>query len=288
MTGHGQASQRHGDFSIDVEIRTVNNRYLKVVSKISEAASAMESQLESIIREFLKRGSVTISIRVTQVGRSNAATINQKTLEDYLTQSKSVSDRLGIQFGYDLGQLLLLPGVLESNRQQEDEQLLEVVHSTVQTALKDLQSMRLKEGEAMRSQFMESLAQIATHKSLIEARAPEVVADYRQKMEQRVRNGLAQVGHQVSEVDLLREVLAHADRCDISEEITRLGSHLKQFQDALSTTESQGRRLDFLIQELFRETNTIGSKANDAQVSQLVVSIKTGIEQMRELVQNVE
>lgn len=288
MTGHGQASQRQGDFSIDVEIRTVNNRYLKVVSKISEAASAIEPQLESIIREFLKRGSVTISIRVTQVGRSNAATINQKTLEDYLTQSKSVSDRLGIQFGYDLGQLLLLPGVLESNRQQEDEQLLEVVHLTVQTALKDLQSMRLKEGEAMRSQFMESLAQIAVHKSLIEARAPDVVADYRQKMELRVRNGLAQVGHQVSEVDLLREVLAHADRCDISEEITRLGSHLKQFQDALSTTESQGRRLDFLIQELFRETNTIGSKANDAQVSQLVVSIKTGIEQMRELVQNVE
>ena len=288
MTGHGQASQRHGDFSIDVEIRTVNNRYLKVVSKISEAASALEPQLESIIRDSLKRGSVTVSVRVTQVGRSNAATINQKTLEDYLTQSKSVADRLGIEFGYDLGQLLLLPGVLESNRQQDDEKLLEVVQLTVRSALNDLQSMRLKEGEAMRSQFLETLSQIAASKSLIEVRAPEVVAEFRSKMEQRIRTGLAQVGHQVSDIDLLREVLAYADRCDISEEITRLGSHLKQFQDALSTKESQGRRLDFLIQELFRETNTIGSKANDAQVSQLVVSIKTGIEQMRELVQNVE
>jgi uncharacterized protein (TIGR00255 family) len=288
MTGHGQATQRHGDFSIDVEIRTVNNRYLKVVSKISEVASSLEPQLESILREFLKRGSVTVSIRVSQLGRSTAATINQKTLEDYLTQSKSVADRLGVQFGYDLGQLLLLPGVLESNRQQEDDQLLEVVLSTVQSALKDLQSMRLKEGDAMRTQFMETLALIAGNKSLIESRAPEVLAEYRAKMEQRIRNGLAQVGHQVTDIDLLRELLAHADRCDVSEEIMRLASHLNQFQTALSANESQGRRLDFLIQELFRETNTIGSKANDAQVSQLVVSIKTGIEQMRELVQNVE
>jgi len=288
MTGHGQAAQRHGDFSIDVEIRTVNNRYLKVISKISEAASSLEPQLESLVREFLKRGSVTVSIRVVQVGRSNAAAINSKTLEDYLIQSKSVADRLGIEFEYNLGQLLLLPGVLESNRQHEDEELLEVVRLTVRAALKDLQSMRSQEGGAMRSQFLDTLAQIAANKSLIELRAPEVVSEYRAKMEQRIRNGLAQVGLQVTDVDLLREVLAYADRCDISEEITRLCSHLAQVQDALSAPESQGRRLDFLIQELFRETNTIGSKANDAQVSQLVVSIKTGIEQMRELVQNVE
>ena len=288
MTGHGQAAMRHGDFAIDVEIRTVNNRYLKVVSKISDLASALEPQLESIVRDFLKRGSVTVSVRVSVAGRSNASSINQKTLEDYLTQSKSIADRLGIQFEYGLGQLLLLPGVLESTRQQDDDQLLEVVRATVQSALEDLQFMRSREGEAMRTQFVEILLQIAGHKSLIELRAPEVVAEYRTKLEQRIRNGLANLGHEVTEIDLLREVLIYADRCDISEEITRLASHLSQFQAALSNAESQGRRLDFLIQELFRETNTIGSKANDSQVSQLVVSIKTAIEQMRELIQNVE
>ena len=120
------------------------------------------------------------------------------------------------------------------------------------------------------------------------ARAPDVVAEYRTKLDQRIRNGLLHLGHEVSEIDVLREVLTYADRCDISEEITRLASHLSQFQAALFHIESQGRRLDFLIQELFRETNTIGSKANDSQVSQLVVEIKTAIEQMRELVQNVE
>lgn len=288
MTGHGQAAMRHGDFAIDVEIRTVNNRYLKVVSKISDLASALEPQLESIVRDFLKRGSVTVSVRVSQSGRSNASSINQKTLEDYLTQSKSMADRLGIQFQYGLGQLLLLPGVLESTRQQDDDRLLEVVRRTVQSALEDLQSMRSREGEAMRTQFVETLSQIAVNKSLIELRAPEVVAEYRTKLDQRIRNGLAIVGHQVTEIDLLREVLIYADRCDITEEITRLASHLSQFNTALSNPESQGRRLDFLVQELFRETNTIGSKANDSQVSQLVVSIKTAIEQMRELIQNVE
>ncbi len=288
MTGHGQAHMRHGDLAIDVEIRTVNNRYLKVISKVSESASAIEPQIESIVREFLKRGSVSVSVRVSQSGKSNASTINQKTLEDYLTQSKSIADRLGIQLEYGLGPLLLLPGVLESTRQLDDDQLIEMVRTTLQSALRDLQSMRIKEGEAMRNQFTEILSQIAASKGLIELRAPDVVAEYRTKLDQRIRNGLLHLGHEVSEIDVLREVLTYADRCDISEEITRLASHLSQFQAALFHIESQGRRLDFLIQELFRETNTIGSKANDSQVSQLVVEIKTAIEQMRELVQNVE
>lgn len=288
MTGHGQATTRHGDYAIDVEIRTVNNRYLKVVSKISEVASALEPHLESIVREFLKRGSVTLSVRVGQLGKSNAALINQKTLEDYLSQSRLIADRLGIQLEYSLGQILLLPGVLESTRPPDDDQLIESVGNTVRLALEDLQTMRSREGESMCGQFVETLSQISSDKASIELRAPEVVAEYRTKLDQKIRNGLAHLGHQVTEIDLLREVLTYADRCDISEEITRLGSHLNQFQSALSHSESQGRRLDFLIQELFRETNTIGSKANDSQVSQLVVSIKTAIEQMRELVQNVE
>ncbi len=288
MTGHGQATMRHGDYAIDVEIRTVNNRYLKVVSKISDVASALEPHLESIVREFLKRGSVSLSVRVGQLGKSNAALINQKTLEDYLSQSKQIADRLGITLEYSLGQILLLPGVLESTRPPDDDQLIESVGNAVRLALKDLQTMRSREGESMCGQFVETLSQIASDKASIELRAPEVVAEYRTKLDQKIRNALAHLGHQVTEIDLLREVLTYADRCDISEEITRLGSHLNQFQSALSHAESQGRRLDFLIQELFRETNTIGSKANDSQVSQLVVSIKTAIEQMRELVQNVE
>lgn len=288
MTGHGQAASRHGDVVIDIEIRTVNNRFLKVTSKISDVASAVEPQIEGVVREYLKRGSISVSIRVSQAGRNNAATVNQSTLENYIHQSKTIADRLGIVFNYDLGQLLSLPGVLESARQQDDEILNEIVRETLKKALQDLQSMRLREGEAMARQFFVSLDQIQSWKEKIELRAPAVVAEYRSKLEQRIRTTLATLGHQADELDLLREVLVYADRCDVSEEITRLASHLVQFRGAIDQSDSQGRRLDFLIQELFREVNTIGSKANDSQISQLVVSIKTTIEQMRELVQNVE
>jgi uncharacterized protein (TIGR00255 family) len=288
MTGHGQAASRHGDIAIDIEIRTVNNRFLKVNSKISDVVSAVEPQIEGVVREYLKRGSISVSIRVNQAGQNNAATVNQCTLENYIRQSKAIADRLGIVFHYDLGQLLVLPGVLESARQQDDEPLNEVVRATLKTALQDLHSMRLREGEAMARQFFVSLDHIQSWKEQIELRAPAVIAEYRSKMEQRIRTTLATLGHRADELDLLREVLVFADRCDVSEEITRLASHLVQFRSAIDHSESQGRRLDFLIQELFREVNTIGSKANDSQISQLVVSIKTTIEQMRELVQNVE
>jgi uncharacterized protein (TIGR00255 family) len=288
MTGHGQAASRHGDIAIDIEIRTVNNRFLKVTSKISDVASAVEPQIEGVVREYLKRGSISVSIRVSQAGRNNAATVNQSTLENYIQQSKTIADRLGIVFNYDLGKLLSLPGVLESARQQDDEPLNEIVRGALKTALQDLQSMRLREGEAMARQFFVSLDQIQSWKEQIELRAPAVIAEYRLKLEQRIRTTLATLGHQADELDLLREVLVFADRCDVSEEITRLASHLVQFRGAIDQPDSQGRRLDFLIQELFREVNTIGSKANDSQISQLVVSIKTTIEQMRELVQNVE
>ena len=288
MTGHGQAASRHGDISIDVEIRTVNNRFLKVTSKISDVASAVEPQIEGVVREYLKRGSISVSIRVSQAGQNNAATVNQRTLENYIHQSKTIAHRLGIVINYDLGQLLLLPGVLESARQQDDESLNEIVRETLKTALQDLQSMRIREGEAMARQFFVSLDQIQSLKEQIELRAPAVIAEYRTKLEHRIRTTLATVGHQADELDLLREVLVFADRCDVSEEITRLASHLIQFRGAIDQLDSQGRRLDFLIQELFREVNTIGSKANDSQISQQVVSIKTTIEQMRELVQNVE
>lgn len=288
MTGHGQAASRHGDIAIDIEIRTVNNRFLKVISKISDVASAVEPQLEGIVREYLKRGSISVSIRVSQSGQNNAATVNQSTLENYINQSKSIADRLGIEFQYNLGNLLALPGVLESARQQDDESLNEIVRETLKTALQDLQAMRLREGQAMARQFLVSLDQIQAFQEQIELRAPTVIAEYRTKLELRMRTTLASLGHQADELDLLREVLVFADRCDVSEEITRLASHLGQFRVAIDQSDSQGRRLDFLIQELFREVNTIGSKANDSQISQFVVSIKTTIEQMRELVQNVE
>ena len=288
MTGHGQASGNLEETTIEVEIRTVNNRFLKVSSKISDSVSAIDSNIETIVREFLKRGSITVSLRVSRKGKNNAAVVNSQTLQSYVGQAKEIADRNGVAFSYNLGELLNLPGVLEVVRIEEDEPLIDAAKKTLRDALQDLQTMRLQEGRAMATQFDVQLGQISQLREQIELRAPIVNTDYRLKLEQRVRTVLSNLGHETTELDLLRETLLFADRTDISEELTRLASHLAQFRDAMAQTESQGRRLDFLIQEMFREVNTIGSKGNDAEISKSVVSIKTTIEQMRELVQNVE
>jgi uncharacterized protein (TIGR00255 family) len=271
-----------------VEIRTVNNRFLKISSKISDSVSAIDSNIETIVREFLKRGSITVSLRVSRKGKNNAAVVNSQTLQSYVDQAKEIADRNGVAFSYNLGELLNLPGVLEVERIEDDEFLIEAAKKTLRDALQDLQIMRLQEGQAMATQFDVQLGQIIQLREQIELRAPIVNKDYRFKLEQRLRTVLSSLGHETTELDLLRETLLFADRTDISEELTRLASHLAQFRDAMAQTESQGRRLDFLIQEMFREVNTIGSKGNDSEISQSVVSIKTTIEQMRELVQNVE
>jgi len=288
MTGHGQASGNLEETTIEVEIRTVNNRFLKISSKISDSVSAIDSNIETIVREFLKRGSITVSLRVSRKGKNNAAVVNSQTLQSYVDQAKEIADRNGVAFSYNLGELLNLPGVLEVERIEDDEFLIEAAKKTLRDALQDLQIMRLQEGQAMATQFDVQLGQIIQLREQIELRAPIVNTDYRFKLEQRLRTVLSSLGHETTELDLLRETLLFADRTDISEELTRLASHLAQFRDAMAQTESQGRRLDFLIQEMFREVNTIGSKGNDAEISKSVVSIKTTIEQMRELVQNVE
>lgn len=288
MTGQGQASKRFGSIGIDVEIRTVNNRFLKVVYKISDAANAIEPQLEALIREHIKRGSVNVSIRLSHTDRSNAASIDTVTLQDYIRQTSAIAKELGIQLTYSVGELLALPGVLTQNSSEPDEELLIAVQQAVTDCLIDLQSMRKREGNSMAEQLLSGLDAILDARKEIESRAPNVIAEYRQRLESRVRTALTELGHPNHEIDVVREVLVHTDRCDIREELVRLASHVEQFRSAINHPESQGRKLDFLIQELFRETNTIGSKANDAEISQRVVFIKATIEQMRELVQNVE
>ncbi len=288
MTGHGQATKRLRDAIIDVEIRTVNNRFLKVVSKLSDCVSALEPQLEGLVRDHLKRGSVNLLVRVQIGSQSNAGAINANSLRDYIKQSQNIASEIEVPIAINLGELLMLPGVLELSDQRADPALLTLAREAVIDSLKSLNLMRKQEGDSMSKQLLESVDRVEAARKKISERAPKVIADYRVRLETKVRSGLADAKLGVSDLDLIREVMVHSDRCDVNEELVRLASHLEQFKSAILESESQGRKLDFLIQELFRETNTIGSKANDGEMSGLVVEIKTIIEQMRELVQNVE
>lgn len=288
MTGHGQASHRFGEFSIDVEIRTVNNRFLKVSTKVSELSLSIEPELESIVREYLKRGTVSLSVRVVSRGGYPSKLVNQSMLSAYIREAKIAAESTNTPFIADFANLLSLPGVLEPQSSTDLPELNEAIRKTVRDALKDLHQMRSIEGLSMKSKFIENLKQVREHRHSILQRAPVVISEYQSKLESRVRVAYESRGIGLETVDLLREVTLFCDKTDISEELTRLESHLDQFEKAIESEESQGRRLDFLVQELGRETNTIGSKANDAELSHHVVAIKTILEQIRELVQNVE
>jgi uncharacterized protein (TIGR00255 family) len=288
MTGHGQASLRYGDCSVDVEVRTVNNRYLKIVSKVSEPLSGFESELEHIVRDYLRRGSVSLSVRMTNFGSQQASLVNQDLLRSYLTEAKQVADDLLIPFHPELSGFLGLPGVVQPQYVDLSEGLLEAIKAACRNSLEDLQTMRRAEGEAMAAKFREYLGMLEDNLKYIASRSPQVSVDYQQRLEQRVRLAVESRGLEIGALDLLREITLFCDRSDISEERTRLASHVDQFRQALEAEESQGRRLEFLTQEMGREINTIGAKANDSEISTYVVAIKTILEQIRELVQNVE
>jgi uncharacterized protein (TIGR00255 family) len=288
MTGHGHASSNHDPFAIEVEARTVNNRFLKVSSKISDLVAPIEFQLDGIVRDFIRRGSVSISVRVTRQNRLEAANICCETLRGYVIAAEAAMQGFNIPCSMDLGTMLLLPGVIEPPVATDSEELLRWVTDTIRAALEDLNRMRTQEGEAMASQLREDIRQIRDLRAKIEHRAPRVLEEYRTRLEAKVRSALLELGHSTEQIDIIREVIVFSDRCDIREELVRLASHLDQFENSLRAAESQGRRLDFLVQEMLRETNTIGSKANDAAIAHDVVSIKALIEQVREMVQNVE
>lgn len=290
MTGYGEA--RHVDefVSATVDVRAVNNRYLKVVGKYPEWMASSESEVERRVRQRVSRGTVTVSIRVRRVPRAEDFQINQVAICSYLEQLNAVSQRLRIEGPRDLAHLLALPGVVleQGEAPQHDESSLPLVLRLLDSALDSFQEFRVAEGRAMGAELDRNNRQIAKQLAEIERLAPQSVAEYRQKLLDRVRQSLQSAGALVSDADLLREVAIYADRGDINEEIARLHSHLEQFAGFSAEQESSGRKLDFLCQEMFRETNTMGSKSNHAGLARAVVEIKAAIERNREILQNVE
>ncbi len=297
MTGQGQGRRQYGTAEISVEVRAVNNRHLKVQIRSCDSLSGLEPQIETLVRKSLRRGSLQLSLQLTGGTMDNRFRIQESVLAGYFQQCQDLAVRLGLPPAVSLSDLLPLPGVVSERRgagigdgvtDELPEELVTQVLETVTDSLLCLNGMRRAEGDSMGTELSRQLSCLAELTTVIERRAPVVVDEYRMRLESRLSKVLAELGTKIQEADLAREVLIMADKADIREEIVRLRSHFAQFESLLNAEESQGRKLDFLIQELLRETNTIGSKAGDAEIAQRVVDIKTIIEQMRELVQNVE
>jgi len=291
MTGFGEARSQAGEMAIAVEVRTINSRHFKLSYRASEGYAALEADVEALTRESIRRGTVQLNLRVDRRGSSEDYHINTDVLESYRRQIEQYTGGHSESSDPTMLHLLLsLPGAVDEKLRgdydpREDWPTIEPV---IREALAAMAKMRAEEGVALAADLAHNGRQIAEQLDLIARRAPLVVQSYQSRLTGRVQQALSELNVTVEPADLLREIALFADRSDISEEIVRLRSHLQQYEAALLMSESSGRKLEFITQEMGREVNTIGSKANDAEISRHVVDIKTALERIREQIQNVE
>lgn len=291
MTGFGEARWQGPDLTISVELRSVNNRFLKINVKTTEAYQALETEIDRTLRETLKRGTVNVQLQVYHQPRPDDFQINFVALEAYQKQLKQYAQTHSITSDLSLGSLLPLPGVVDDvyNRHAHDTaEDWGRVSPVVLAAIKQLQMMRADEGLKMARELRSLLDVIRQRLNEIQVRAPEVASDFRKRLHDKLQNILNDHSIVLDPSTLIKEVAIFADRTDIHEEIVRLASHLEQFHAFLEEKESAGRKLDFLVQEMNREVNTIGSKGNDLVITRHVVEMKGVLEKIRELIQNVE
>ena len=290
MTGFGDARHQDPKWTVLVEMRTVNNRHFKLSAKISDEFASMESTLEQLVRERVKRGTVQVILRIDRPRRPEDYRLNLVALSSYHDQLRRLQGSLVGTDGIDLSKLLSLPGVVEEVRKvghSAHDEWPEVAR-VVSQALDALEAARAQEGQAMAAELSVLGRSISDHLGRIADRTPMVVQAYHKRITDRVQALVQEQGVTVEPKDLIREVAILADRCDISEEVVRLRAHLIQYAAIINEPESSGRKLEFLVQEIGREINTIGSKANDVEISRSVVEAKALLEKIRELVQNVE
>lgn len=292
MTGYGEASSQGDGLQVSIELRAVNNRYLKVSLRATEPYNLLEAEFEKVVRRTVKRGTIQVHLRFQRQFAAQDFQINAVALRSYLEQLKAVCEAMNLP---DRGQALLaqvlaLPGVVpepaSASLNLEDD--WPVIEKVLEQALGRFQAMRQEEGRAMAQELLQHRDQIGRELDRIRARMNAVLESYRDRLLDRVRSLLSELDVQLDRSDLIKEVSIFAERSDIAEEVVRLASHLGQFQEVINEPESAGRKLEFLTQEMFRETNTIGSKASDVEISRHVVEIKGILEKIRELVQNVE
>lgn len=290
MTGFGEAHHQANGLAVAVEVRTINNRYFKFSMRSGEGYSALESQMETAVREHIKRGTVQVNLRVDRQSSPEDFSINAAVLENYRQQIQNLQSRWKVAQDVPIENLLLLPGVV--NERHSDPDVAEadwpVIERTLRAALDNLAKMRREEGRAMTADLVANCRTIASELEQIALRAPLAVDTYRIRLEERVRKALEEHEVALNPADLVREVAIYAERGDISEEIVRLESHLKQFNEIMAAEDSAGRKLEFLTQELLREVNTIGSKSTDVEIARHVIEMKASIERLREMIQNVE
>lgn len=288
MTGFGEAVLEKNGSYVEVEISSLNRRYSNIKVNL-DGHPAIERKVVSFVKNRLERGSVEIRIESNLLEYEEEPRINDRLVQKYLTAiDKNIGFSQYVDNKIRVGELLNLPGVLKLKKVRRDsKQTEELILEAVRKAVASLIEMRCTEGEELKKDLKKRKNNINRYLKKIEQRVPEALAKYRERILESVQSYLKLPEDELSQ-RLADELKVYADKCDISEEIARLKSHIKQFESYLDKDGPVGKSLEFLLQELQREINTTGAKANDAKISQVAVDIKSELEKCREQVKNVE
>ncbi len=288
MTGYGRVQKVTENWDLIVEIKSVNSRYLENHVKTSQRYSYLEPQVKKLIKENISRGKVEISLSINSVQLDNEQIkLNTNLLENYLCELRKASKLYSLNDDLELHHLLQVPNLFSPDTEEDDEkEVWQAVKPTLLEGLELFVKSRLDEGKRLQADIFKKLDEISVYVTSLEEQAPKTVTAYRERLTEKIKELLQ--NELVDENRLLTEVAIFADKVAIDEEIVRLKSHIAQFLGLLEKSEPVGRKCDFLLQEMNREVNTIGSKGNDILVSKIVVELKAILEKIREQIQNIE
>lgn len=288
MTGYGRCEKVTSERKMTVELSSINHRYLDLNMRMPRTLAPLEEEMRSLIKSKLSRGKVEVGILSQSTAEEDIeVNVNETLAAAYIKGLRGLAKALNLEDDLKLSKLMALSEVVSVQKQTGDlEAIKALLLETLEGALDALLEMRAKEGKALKSDLLQKADNLEQLVEKVEKRSPEVVTNYKTKLEARLKVLLDAAP--VDEARIATEVALFADKCAVDEEITRLKSHIVQLKHFLEAEEPVGRKLDFLMQEMNREANTIGSKANDYTITQTVVELKNEIEKIREQVQNIE
>lgn len=288
MTGFGRARELLNGREITVEIRAVNHRYYEFSSRLPRSLTFAEERLKSLLQGKISRGKVEVSVTVQNItAAAEVITANKEVINGYVSALREIKDEFSLTDDLSLSAVMRMPDAFTVVKADTDEeQLWSDLRAVAEKALESFLKMRETEGERMREDILSRLKTIEGNVSFVEERSPIIVESYRKRLYERMREVLSDTG--IDENRILLEAGIFSEKTAVDEETVRLRSHIAQFREMLESSEPIGRKLDFLVQEMNRETNTIGSKVQDIEVTKIVVDQKSEIEKIREQIQNIE
>lgn len=286
MTGFGRCKMSVNEYDINIDIRSVNHRYLDLNIKLPKYYAFLEEKIREKVSKVITRGKIEVSVYIKLINSDEKQIVlNEPLCDNYIAVLNALKEKLGTEDKIDIRLMSRFNDIFELEYKEADEEAVsESVLSVLDSCLEDFILMREREGQRIKQDLAERLSKVQNLGNVVEERAPKIVEEYREKLLVR----LNEVLNNVDEQRVLQEAAIYADKITTAEETVRLSSHIKEFKNLISDGNAVGKKLDFIVQEMNREVNTIGSKSNDFETAKIVVELKSEIENIREQIQNIE